>query len=174
MNAWQKRLPLHGPDVPPREDGETEAEYKLRSQQVWGLCEWIAHSCNRFKVDLLLIESKANGIDVANELKRLNRLANWGVRLVNPGNADKVARAYAVQPSFSKGQIFAPDRTWADQVITQCESFPKAAHDDLVDSLTMSLKYLREAGFLSRTEEISARLIGDARHKRPTSALYDV
>ena len=174
MSAWQKRLPVHGEDEPPRLERETDKEYLRRRQEVWGLCEWIAWTCNRFKVDLLMIEAKANGMTVADELKRLNRLSKWGVRLVNPGNADKVSRAYAVQASFSNAQIWAPDRTWADMVITQCESFPKAAHDDLVDSLTQAIKYLRDTGRLTRKEEIAAQLVDSSRHRPPVQPAYDV
>jgi len=172
MNAWAKRLTLHGPETA-RFPNERDADYLARSKENWGLVEWVIHSCNRFKVDLLLIESKANGIDVANEIKRLNRNAGWSVRLVNPGNADKVARAYAVQASFSNGAIFAPDRSWADAVITQCESFPKGAHDDLVDSTTQALKYLRETGLLRRPDEIAADTVASMAHKSPTKPIYD-
>jgi phage terminase large subunit-like protein len=64
--------------------------------------------CKKYSVDLILIEAKASGISVAQEIKRLNKLASWTVKLVNPMNLDKVARAYTVQPIFSNGQIYAP------------------------------------------------------------------
>ncbi|MGH7744507.1 MAG: hypothetical protein ACREQ5_06755, partial [Candidatus Dormibacteria bacterium] len=49
--------------------------------------------------------------------------------------------------------IFAPDRKWADKVITQCEVFPKGARDDLVDTVTQALRYLRSIGLAVLTEE---------------------
>ena len=173
MNAFEKRLPIHGEDVE-RYPGETLKAYENRAREEWGLVEWVIHTCNRFRVDLLLIESKANGISVAQEIQRLNRNTDWGVRLINPGNADKVARAYAVQGIFSSGVVYAPDRGWADKVITQAESFPKASHDDLVDSTTQALKYLRETGLLRRADEMAADASAALRHKRPTKAVYDV
>jgi len=173
MNAWEKRLPIHGPEIP-RYPGEQTKDYEARAKESWGLVEWVIHSCNRFKIDLLLIESKANGISVAQEIQRLNRQSDWGVRLVNPGNADKVARVYAVQATFSNGIVFAPDRSWADSVINQFEVFPKGAHDDLVDSTTMALKHLREAGLIRRASEVAAELTGGLMHRSPTRPIYDV
>jgi predicted phage terminase large subunit-like protein len=130
--------------------------------------------CNQFKVDTLLVESKASGLSVAQEIKRLNRNNNWAVQLINPGNADKVARAYAVQASFSNSQIWAPDRDWADKVITQCEVFPKGKHDDAVDSTTQAIRYLRERGFLTRQEDILAGASYRSAYKKPSKPLYDI
>jgi predicted phage terminase large subunit-like protein len=173
MTAWEKRLAIHGPEVA-RFPDETDAEFQLRTQSEWGLCEWVAHSCNKFKVDILLIEAKASGISVAQELKRLHKYANWQVRLVNPGAQDKVARAYSVQASFSNGVVWAPDRDWADKVITQAEVFPKAKHDDLVDSTVQALRYIRDNGLLQRADEIAAQVTIDAQHRPKAGALYDV
>lgn len=73
----------------------------------------------------MLIEAKASGISVAQEIKRLNKLASWSVKLCNPGNLDKVARVYSIQPIFSNNQVYAPDKEWAEKVISQCEVFPR-------------------------------------------------
>jgi phage terminase large subunit-like protein len=94
--------------------------------------------------------------------------------LVNPGNADKVARAYAVQPAFSNGIIYAPDRAWADKVMTEAENFPKGKHDDLVDSTTQALKFMRERGLLRRPEEIVASIKSEVNAPRNSKPVYDV
>ena len=173
MHAKEMRLPVHGPDVE-RLNGENDFSYMKRKRDSWGLCEWTAHMCSQFKVDKLLIEAKANGITVADELKRLNRTAGWSVELVNPGAQDKVARAYAVQPVFSNGQVYCPDRDWAEKVIAQCESFPKGKFDDAVDSTTQALNYLRKRGLLDRQEDIAARAAWEARQPMSKKILYDV
>ena len=54
--------------------------------------------------------------------------------------------------------IYAPDRSWADQMITQVSTFPKAKHDDLVDTASMALRHLREIGLLVRGAEWTADL----------------
>lgn len=174
MYAKEMRLAIHGEDLE-RQPGETDNAFAIRQRNAWGLCEWVAHHCNQFKVDKLLIEAKANGIPVGQELKRLNRVNRWSVELVNPGALDKVARAYGVQSVFTNGQVYAPDREWAEKVIAQAEAFPKGKHDDAVDSTTQALRYLRERGMLDRQEDIAARAAWEA--SQPTkkkSFVYDV
>lgn len=111
------------------------------------------NTCQDMKVDRLLIEAKANGISVAQEIGRLTRGQSFGVSIVDPKGKDKVARAYAVTSLFEAGIIYAPDRKWADLVLDQASVFPKGSHDDLVDTMTMGLKHLRDIGFALLREE---------------------
>ena len=173
MFAFEKRLPIHGPEIE-RYPDESDAEFDQRRKEGWGLVEWVVDSCKKYNVDALLIESKGSGISVSQEIHRLNKTLTWSVHLVNPGNSDKVARAYAVQPIFSNGIVYAPDRSWADKVITQAENFPKAKNDDLVDSMTQALKFMRERGFLRRPEEIVASIKDDLNKSSKSKPVYDV
>jgi len=129
MYAWQERLELH--------------ELVVKVQE----------TMRRFKVDKLLIENKAAGHSVAQEIRRLYGHENFAVQLVDPKGQDKLARLYSVQHLFAEGMIYAPDRAWADMVITQCGTFPKGKHDDLVDTVSMGLRYLRETGLIIRNDE---------------------
>jgi len=128
----------------------------------------------RFPVDRLLIESKASGISVAQELKRLYGGAGaFGVELVDPTRwGDKVARAYAVQPMFTDGMIYAPDREYAEIVIDQFEVFPKGKHDDLVDSGTLALRYFRLTGLAQIKEEHSREVAEEMAYRPRERALY--
>jgi predicted phage terminase large subunit-like protein len=149
MNAWRDRLTLHD------------------------LVERSAKTCRRFKLDRLLIEAKASGISVAQELRRLYAGEGWGIQTIDPGRQDKVARAYAAQPVFADAMVYAPDRDWADMVITECASFPKAPHDDLVDTVTGAILWLRDNGFLRRGEEVSRELTEAMVHRSVnTKPLY--
>jgi predicted phage terminase large subunit-like protein len=151
MNAWAERLPLHE------------------------LVEKVAATCRRMRVDKLLIEDKAAGHSVAQEIRRLYGHEDWAVQLVNPGAQDKMARLYSVQHLFAEGMIHAPDRQWADAVINQCATFPRAKHDDLVDTTSMALRHLRETGMLSRAPEIRADISDEIRHiGAAPSPLYPV
>jgi len=151
LYAWAERLELHE------------------------LVAKITETAKQFKLDTLLIESKASGISVAQEIRRLNNSADFGVQLVNPGHQDKVARAYAVQHLFSEGLVYAPDKSWADMVINQCAAFPKAKHDDLVDTATQALKHLRTTGMLQRADEVNSDMERSMRHHgAEPAALYPI
>src|SRR6185312_7553480 len=105
--GWAKHCELHG-IVLDKKPNETKKAYDIRSMPTWGLVEWIAYTCRRFRADRLLIENKASGKDVANEMRRLYGEDGWIVQLVET-NRDKVTRAHAVEPAFAAGLVFAPD-----------------------------------------------------------------
>jgi predicted phage terminase large subunit-like protein len=138
----------------------------------WGLVEWIAYSCRRFRVDKLLIESKASGITVAQEMRRLYSEDDWDVELV-PVTGDKVARTHAVAPLFSHGLVYAPDISWADKLITQSELFPRDDHDDMHDSMTQALFWLRKNRLLSHDFESAAEEREQMMHKSKEKPLYE-
>lgn len=136
-------------------------------------------TCKRYQLDRLLIESKAAGISVAQEIKREHHDNKWGVQLVDPGRTDKVARAYAVTHAFEDGMVWVPGfddgalPIWAEKVVGQMASFPRAAHDDLTDTATGTLKYLRECGLLLRRQEFMAAAREEALFKPQERALYE-
>jgi phage terminase large subunit-like protein len=90
-----------------------------------------------------------------------------------PVKGDKVARALAVQPMFSQGMIFAPNRDWAEMTILELQLFPSGRFDDLTDSSTQALKYLRDVGMARSDEEAHEEEIGTVMHRpRPPRRLY--
>lgn len=123
------------------------------------LVEKSAKVCIDFKVDRLLIEAKASGLSVAQELRRRYSHQGWVVETIDPTKGDKVARAYAVTSFWEDGIIWVPGyddgslRKWAEKVVDQMGTFPKAAHDDLTDTATMGVRYLRDTGLLIRSDE---------------------
>lgn len=173
MYAWQKRLELHGRYVD-RIAGETDKDWAERQKLEWGLVEWVADSSQRYKVDKLLIEAKASGLSVAQEIRRLIPNRQFGVETINPGAHDKVARAWAVQHMFAEGMIYAPERQWAETVIQQCASFPKGKHDDLVDSTTQALRHLRDTGIARATAERIEDTYEAMQLRKPLKPLYPV
>jgi predicted phage terminase large subunit-like protein len=169
--AWQKRLPIIG-ETMPRRPGETDKEYRERTHPHWGLVEWVADTCNALNVDRLIIESKAAGISVAQTIKRLYKTKSWGVVMVDPKGRDKEARAHAVTDLFADKMIYAPDREWAQMVIDQAAQFPKAAHDDLVDTTLYALEHLRSIGFAIRADDFEREL--NEPPPKPLPTLYEV
>lgn len=151
IHAWQGRVPLHE------------------------LLETTVKMCRKQKVDRILIEAKASGMSLRQELARLYSSEDWGVHLINPGAQDKVARAHSISHLFSEGMIYAPKSQddpemwmdWADTVISQAAIFPRSAHDDLVDSTTQALRHLRDLGVLTRSIEREEEYTEMARYKGP-------
>ena len=112
--------------------------------------------CNRMKVDLLLVENKAAGHSVAQEIRRVFNSASFAVQMYDPKTLDKVARLYSVQHIFSEGMVYAPNKDWAEMVIRQVSSFPRGAHDDLC--LTAGTQITMSDGSLRPIERVQ---IGD-------------
>lgn len=151
--------------------GETAYLWRIRTQSRWGLCEWIAHSCRRFGTHHLLIEGKASGLSVAQEIRRLHAKEGWRISTPVP-DGDKVARAYAVQGTLSSGVVYAPDREWAEMVIAETEVFPKGRYKDLTDALTQGLKFMRDNNVLKRAEERELEDEDLARQRPVSKPLY--
>lgn len=85
-----------------------------------------------------LIEAKANGPAIIDTLKQ--SLA--GIIAIEP-DGSKEARAAAVSGQVEAGNVFLPQGAqWVQDFVEECAAFPKAAHDDQVDSMTMALKRL--------------------------------
>jgi predicted phage terminase large subunit-like protein len=129
VHAWRKHLEFSGPRSPMLPN-ESKGQWVVRTQGKWGLMEWTKYTCERFKVDNLLIEAKASGMSAAQELQNRYGRLDFGVQLC-PVKGSKEARAYAAQPTFSQLLVFAPARDWAEDVISEMESFPKHKYDDL-------------------------------------------
>lgn len=183
IDAWRKWLKMHG-EPTPRNDRETirigdtaaikarkDLLWKNRVGDEWGLVEWVAYTCRFRKVDKLLIEGKASGITVAQELQRLHKFEEWSVQLC-PVKGDKVARAHAVSPTFSQHKVYAPLRDWAEMVIDEMAVFPKGKYDDLTDSVTQAMKYLRETGLAQTSQEEMEDKLAPVRHRPKVRALY--
>jgi predicted phage terminase large subunit-like protein len=130
--------------------------------------------CARLKVDLLLIEDKAAGHSVAQELRRLFTVGRtWGIRLFNPRKyGDKVNRGWAVQPFFAEGMVWAPNTKWAQEVIDECKVVPRGDHDDYYDTVTQAILYLRKTGLIIRDEERQEVEETDRKYRPNVQPLY--
>lgn len=159
MNAWQERLGLNA------------------------LVNKIAQTAKRFKVDRVVIESKASGISVSQEIRRLFGNEIFGLTLINP-KGDKMARLMSIEPLFAEGIVCVPyisdengnvyPRDWVDMLIKQVTQFPRGSKDDLVDALSMGIKFLRDGGLVQRRTERDIDLERRMEHKGNQTPLYDV
>ena len=199
LYAWRKWLVLHGPEAE-RWPGETNKEYRLRTMPEWGLVEHVKDALERFKVDRLLIENKASGIDVNTEMMRLYK-DSCIYELIDPKSLGKIARVWRVQPIFSEGQVWAPwtppsypyegadkDEDWydwalkngswrkfADLVIDEISMVTPlrtGQYMDLTDTTTQGLRWLRDHGFLTRRSEKAADQQRAAERYKEEAPLY--
>ena len=110
-----------------------------------------------WKPDSVLIEAKASGISLQQELRR----KNIPVFMYSPGgrrkNQDKVSRANAVAPLLESGMIWYPENEeWADELVEECAEFPNGSHDDQVDSTVMAWTRFRQGNFISLDDDEDA------------------
>jgi len=95
--------------------------------------------------DTVIVEAKASGLPLTHELRTM------GIPVVNftpsKGN-DKVTRVHSVSPLFEAGMVWAPDETWAEELIEEVAAFPNGEYDDLVDSMTQALMRYRQGNFV--------------------------
>tara|TARA_Y100000356_G_scaffold78381_1_gene64764 strand:- start:1012 stop:2340 length:1329 start_codon:yes stop_codon:yes gene_type:complete len=95
--------------------------------------------------DSVIIETKATGIPLTQELRRLGIPIN--TYSPNKGQ-DKIARLNSVSPMFQEGKVWVPENRWAEELMEEVTDFPNGEHDDLVDSTTLALIRFRNGGFL--------------------------
>lgn len=126
LNAFHKRLEF--PDLKKRAKAEHD--------------EW--------KPDALVIEKKAAGAPLIQELRRMGMFIeevspSRGTKMVSN---DKRARLNAIAPVFQDGCVWAPDKRWAREVIELCAEFPGGEFDDPVDCTEMAIARFRRGNFV--------------------------
>lgn len=102
------------------------------------------------KADALLIEQKASGQSLIQDLRQANLPA-----VPYLPTSDKISRAHQVAPILELDCLWLPESrneggkpvTWAREFLKQVEQFPNAEHDDYVDSLSQCIIYLRDGGW---------------------------
>jgi len=136
IDCWQDRLQY--PDLRPK----VIDEYDI----VFG------EGVEKKRVDLILVEDKAAGISLIQDLQR----AHLPVRAYNPGRADKIQRLSIVSNIIARKRVWIPESTvkkgyvrdWAEPFVSQICAFPDTTHDDFVDACTQALRYLRDSRWL--------------------------
>lgn len=136
IDAWAEHLSF--PDLKPRVIDEFHNSY--------------GEGKYAKKPDIMLIEDKAAGISLIQELGR----AGLPVRAYNPGRADKMQRLQIAAAVFAAGRVWLPEsesrpgmvKNWAEGFLSQICSFPDSVHDDYVDTATQVIRMLKDQGWL--------------------------
>jgi predicted phage terminase large subunit-like protein len=117
---------------------------------------------NRYHPHAVLIEDKASGTQLIQELKL------EGLRIKSylpPSGTDKLMRLHTEAISFENGHVFVPKQApWLNEYIAELTSFPGTKFDDQVDSTTQFLDYMRKPG--ARPMVISEEVLRRARETR--------
>jgi predicted phage terminase large subunit-like protein len=114
---------------------------------------------DRFKPVNILVEDKASGQSLIQEIQRNTRLPIKPIKPVG----DKIARVNSITPLFESGRVgivpFSdveiPDNTFCNDaddlsqcvreyIINECADFPNGEHDDAVDSMSQFLIYAKD------------------------------
>jgi len=94
---------------------------------------------DKYKPNRILIEDKASGQSLIQELQRDTRLPIRAIKI----DKDKIARANAVTGILEAKRVFLPKNgDWVFDFIEECALFPNSAHDDRVDAFTQALNHL--------------------------------
>ena len=105
------------------------------------LCAYLRDLNRRRKPDTFLIEKKASGQSIIQELRRQGLpMTAW------TPDRDKISRVWATQPIFEAGRIWMnKGLRFSGLVMDDLESFPNGEHDDIVDSVTQAVLWMRRS-----------------------------
>jgi len=104
----------------------------------------VKQQAQQWKPEAIYIEDCASGQSLIQELLNAAPFPVIPVKV----DRDKRARAEAVTPMFEGSKVFFPaNAAWRSDLEDELATFPVAAHDDQVDSVTMALNCLRESAY---------------------------
>jgi hypothetical protein len=99
-----------------------------------------------WKPDSVIIEKKASGAPLIYEMRAMG----IPVQEFTPSKGnDKISRLNAVSDLFASGRVWAPNTSWAEEVVEEVASFPGGEHDDYVDTVSMAMMRFRKGGFIT-------------------------
>ena len=97
----------------------------------------------RWQPTKILIEDKASGIQLIQELKSDGIYCIEGVK----PEGDKIMRMHAQTGFFEQGRVFLPSQApWLDDYRMELLAFPLSKYDDQVDSTSQALQWIHKNG----------------------------
>jgi predicted phage terminase large subunit-like protein len=130
----------------------------------------VAALAQRFRPHAILVEDRASGQSLVQELKVGSTLPIIPVKV----DSDKITRAQAVTPLVEAGRVFIPDRAaWLEVFLNEMAAFPVGRHDDVVDSVVQALAYLRSNDGGERDARVTGEILDyllEGRRKREREA----
>lgn len=97
-----------------------------------------------FKPNVILLEDKASGQQLLQDVKRESHLPLLGIT----PKSDKISRFAAISAMIEAGKLVLPQQAkWLADFEAELFSFPGGAHDDQIDALTQYLDWKRRQSF---------------------------
>lgn len=101
----------------------------------------------------LLVEKRASGHQLIQELRRRNLPVKQWLPKGRPGAKGKVPRAHGVAMMLEQGSVWYIPGRWTQMVIDECAAFPNGRYDDWVDTVTCALTYMRDHFWFKTADE---------------------
>lgn len=122
------------------QDGEYLLDVYRARMDYPALKRAVSSMAEKWSPDAILVEDKASGQSLIQELKTYTRLP---VIAINP-ETDKITRMIAVTPMFEAGRVHLPvSAPWLLDYELELTIFPLAPHDDQVDSTSQALAWAK-------------------------------
>lgn len=122
---------------------------------------------DQYQPDGMIIEKKASGQSLIQELRQ----TGFPVIEYTPDRG-KTERLHSASVFFSSGRVWFPkNRQWAQDVIDELLSFPHAPHDDLTDTTSQAILWLRDS-FNASTDERDSLHEEDEDSYKPKRTTY--
>ncbi len=108
------------------------------------LCNKVMELHGRFESDFMIIEDRASGQSLIQEMRRR------GLPIVPYlPDKDKLTRLHACTPFFTAGRVFVPqNKDYAEELIADVCAYPAIAHDDIVDTVSQAILWLRDTSYI--------------------------
>lgn len=108
----------------------------------------VIQKAEEYKPDTILIEDKASGTQLIQELK------NQGMHKIKEYKPkyDKIMRAHAQTGAFENGKVRLPiSAPWLEEYVYELTTFSKGKYDDQVDSTSQAIEWITSEGFASQS-----------------------
>ena len=126
------------------------------------LCSKVLELVDRHDPDNIIIEKKASGQSLLQEMRKLKIPV-----LDYLPDKDKVSRMNACTGPFVSGRVWFPNRDWATEVKTELCSFPFAPHDDMADTVSQAVNFMREGWKIKTLAELEEEWEDEHEYKPP-------
>lgn len=139
------------------------------------------HTYDDVPPEWVLIEEKSAGMQV---IQSMTDAGVEGIVPYNPGQDSKQQRVWTAETTFRAGKVWVLGRPqptggrsaiqmvkFADDVVKQCEQFPKGENDDLVDTVAQAVHFYRNGGYVQfpddeEEDDDEIRRKADSQHQR--------